>query len=189
MANFVSFSLKGDKELMRKLKALEKKTQAKVVRSAVTKAMTPVRRRMRADAPKRTKTLVRAIQKKVKVYPRAGVVVGLVGVSRGFKRAVGVVRSGKGKGRVVYEDPANIAHLLEYGHNIVKAGSLSTHTKRRGVGKGVDQVKEKGTGQVVGFVRARPFIKKALSSGQGQVFGDYRRLVKAGILKLAKGTK
>lgn len=51
----------------------------------------------------------------VKVYKKVRVIA-LIGPRRGFRRQVGTVRRGKRAGLPIYQDPAKIAHLVEYGH-------------------------------------------------------------------------
>lgn len=175
----IEFSIKGEKELQSTLKRLETKTQQRAVRGAAVFSMTPVVKTMRKNAPNRTGTIRKAIQKKTKVYRRAGVVTVLVGVSRGFKTAVGVVKSGPNKGRVIYEDPAAIAHLIEGGHDIVRAGTLDLDTR-----PGHHGAKRKGTGKVVGHVPAKPFVKSALAKNTNVVMGRYKTKLRANITKL-----
>lgn len=67
--------------------------------------------------------LRKSIGQKVKI-PRANPRTGakakpgyvIIGPRRGFKTQVGTVTRGPRKGQPVYEDPANIAHLVEFGH-------------------------------------------------------------------------
>ncbi|MCP4617177.1 MAG: hypothetical protein GY844_12190 [Bradyrhizobium sp.] len=104
MANGVL--LEGHGRLLRKLRRLPQTVQRRVMRPAVSKALTPVNRDAKRRAPRATGLLKKSIGKKVKVYRHSGTVWGAVGVRRGYK-----ARMPDGR----YRDPDKYAHLVELG--------------------------------------------------------------------------
>lgn len=98
-------TLHGDKELAAIIRTLPDKVQRKLLRRAVTKGSTPVLRRAKQLAPRRSGLLRRSLKRKIKTY-KGGVVVAVIGPD---KNVSGVV--GKRK-----HTPGKIAHLVEYGH-------------------------------------------------------------------------
>lgn len=98
--------LEGAKELRRKLERLTAAQQRRVVRPAVTKALSPVVKQAKRNVPVVTGLLKKSIGKKVKAYTRSGVVWGGVGPRGGFE---GVGPDGRKRNPVFY------AHLVELG--------------------------------------------------------------------------
>lgn len=95
--------LTGDKELIRNLERLPIRVQRKVVRQAVSAALTPLNKEMKRQAPKDTGTLKKSIGKKIKTYKNDGVVWGAVGVRSGFATTI----DGK------HVNPRLYVHLVE----------------------------------------------------------------------------
>jgi len=95
----------GDKELARKLRAMPLKVQKSVLRSAMSKAATPVLQRARQLSPNRSGLLKKSLGKKIKSY-KSGTVVVAIGPRM---KTIGFVA---GKKHV----PGRIAHLVEQGH-------------------------------------------------------------------------
>ena len=122
--------LTGDKKLMRKLVRLATKDSKRVIRSASSKAWTPVSRQIRQNAPVGGKAvtgkafqaikkgtvdaydphgmLKRSIGKKVKTYQKGTVVVALAGARSDFKVPSLKYKSG-------FKVPAKYDHLVELG--------------------------------------------------------------------------
>jgi hypothetical protein len=86
----------------------------------------------------------------------------VIGARRGFKREV--VRNG----RAELADPANYAHLVEYGHAIVHGGTL--YDASRGSSQRKSRVEGRtGRGQVGATrVAAQPFMRPGIQSGRGE---------------------
>jgi len=103
-SSMMSMKLTGDKELMRRLDVLPDRMRKRVIGPAVSQALTPVRRAMRAGAPRESDTLRLSITKKTKKY-RSGVIYGAVGPKKSFSSTY------KGRRRVPY----HYVHLAEEG--------------------------------------------------------------------------
>jgi HK97 gp10 family phage protein len=94
--------LDGDERLNRALKQLPEKVQKRVQRKAVNAALAPIRKAMRANAPRVTQTLKKSIRSKVVTYRQA-----TFGIAGAANKVI-VVRGRK-------YNAANYAHLVEYG--------------------------------------------------------------------------
>lgn len=129
MAFRAKAEVEGLRELVLALDHLKNAVRNRILRKAVgdgariiakaAKQKAPVR--SKADAPSNItplKLLKKSIGSKVKVYRNSGKVVGIVGPRTGFKTQIGSrVRKGKKSkpGDPIYENPTNVAHLLELG--------------------------------------------------------------------------
>lgn len=112
--NVINFKLIGFKELEAQLVTLGRKKAKKVVRLAVQAAGRPIAKAAKSKIPVRYGLLKKSVASKVKTY-KDGVYV-VIGPKLGSKQMI--------DGRPV--DPANYAHLVEYGtapHLISPAGS------------------------------------------------------------------
>ena len=93
-------------DLAKRLDKLGGVAARKIVRPAVTAALTPVTKAAKRNAKPHGANFRKSIVKKIKLYRRTGTIYGAVGNRR--ERT-----TGEG-GRVT--NPQNIAHLLEWGH-------------------------------------------------------------------------
>lgn len=122
LGGFVNVRVIGDKALKRALEELPMNAQKRVMRKAVTYALTPMNTAAKRFAPVETGLLKRSIGKKVKQYRTKGVTWGGVGARKGF--GVSVEKGGSaeikiGKKRVVVtksKDPVFYAIPVELGH-------------------------------------------------------------------------
>jgi len=96
----------GDKKLRRKLQQLAGGAQRRIVRPAVSKALTPINRAAKRRCPVETGLLKRSIGKKVKAYKWSGTVWGGVGPRVGYKKQM---PDGS------WRNPTKYAHLVELG--------------------------------------------------------------------------
>jgi HK97 gp10 family phage protein len=101
----VSAQLIGDKQLEKLFKTLGERVQRKVLRKAVNKSATPLVKAARADAPKESGLLKKAMGKKVVTDKQRQSVTAIVGPRRN------VVGQYKGKLR----KPARYSHLAHNG--------------------------------------------------------------------------
>lgn len=120
MAKQIGFGveLEGHREIMRKLARLSSVTQRKIVRPAVSVALTPIKKAATRKCPVYVqipgqKFLIPGLLKKatakgkkVKTYRRSGTVWGAVGTAKGFKR---MLPDG------TFQNPSNYDHLVELG--------------------------------------------------------------------------
>jgi len=143
-----------------------RRTQDKVIKTAVRETMKPVLADARARAPRGATGMLRSATKlKVKGYRRNGFVVGIVGVSR-IKKEI--------NGETV--QPSKYAHLVEYGtapHG-PKVKSIMSN------GKMIFGKRVKGT-------PARPFIRPTFDSNRGSMERNVRTKIGRGIERIAKG--
>lgn len=160
----------GLKALDRQLKALPDAVLMKVVRPAVSKAMTPVLTdaRRRATEIKDTGLLAKSLGRKTKTYRKSMIVVHLIGPRSGFKREV-VRHSTLPNGKVITKremaDPAHYAHLVELG------------TAPHGLG-GLTGGQHPGT-------KAQPFMRPAFDANENTVLSIYRAQLRVGVVRQA----
>ena len=102
--------LHGHLELIDKLSLMRSSIQRRIVRGAVSKALTPVNKSAKKYVPTKTRTLRRSIGKSVTVYPRTATISGRVGPRKGF------VREGEDFGDLIRS-----ATALEYGSQTMAA--------------------------------------------------------------------
>ena len=101
--------LEGNEKLARKLALLSEVTQRRIVRPAVSKALTPIMKDAKRRCPADTKQLRKSIGKTVKVIGGAEKVVwGAVGPRRGFK-----IPNPRWPGHFL--NPTSYAHFVEFG--------------------------------------------------------------------------
>lgn len=86
----------------------------------------------------------------------------VLGPRKGFSREV--VRDG----RTRKANPANYAHLVEFGHHIVVGGTLYDKSRGRWQRRSRRSGRT-GRGKSVQFFPARPFLRPAFSKGRAQV--------------------
>ena len=214
----------GLENVMAMLAGLRLSTQRKYMRTAVTKAARVVAKAARQFAAKETGALRKSLWYRVytsKDKTRVGAVVGARRAEKRekvFSRKTGhrtwskyKTKFGESlKGAQIGRDPANYAHLIEYGHKIVIGGTTSRNgggaagVSRRGrlaawaQYKGRTSFQRKmrkwgvtfarfigirGAGKVVGVVKARPFMRPAYEATRAQVNAILKRELEAGVQK------
>ena len=97
-------SLVGDKQLVGALKALDLAIIKKVMRPAISQALTIANREAKRLAPKRSGQLRKSIGKKTKTHKQG--VVGWIGIRQGYQHIV----NGKNA------DPSRYAYYVEFGN-------------------------------------------------------------------------
>lgn len=159
--------LEGVGDVFKRIENLKRSARNKILRPAINSAASVVLKAAKAKVPERSnaplnieslKLLKKSLGRKSKTYP-SGAVVAIVGARKGFRAQIGVrVRNGvKSKiGDPIYEDPANIAHLVEFGHG-------GPHP-----------------------APPHPFLRPAYDETKGQVTSLIASKVKEGIAKAAK---
>jgi hypothetical protein len=111
-------------EVQTKLRYAKEKVAGKALKKGVGRGSTRILNSAKARAPVDTTShgvtekglYKKSLGKKVKAYRNGMTVVAVIGPRLGFKRPMGIRKRGKHKGEAFYQDPANIAHLVEYGH-------------------------------------------------------------------------
>lgn len=114
MASVAKGNVEGLDQVKGALKGVDQRVRKKALRKGVSAATGVILRRAKDKVRVRSKTLKKSLGRKVKVF-RGGAVVGIVGPRTGFKTQVGVVKSGPKAGQPIYENPTQIAHLVEKG--------------------------------------------------------------------------
>ncbi len=152
----MSIKVTGFEALDRELAKLPLKIQNKVVKKMVREGAKVVQKAAKQKAPRKTGRLRRAIivRAKTRRETRPETVAAKV-----------MIRSKATKRGAI----APHAHLLEYGHQLVKGGKL---------GSG---------GKVIGFVAARPFMRPAFDNNKSKVINTMRRVFARGIREYKKG--
>ncbi len=103
----------GDKELVRNLDRLSEGIQRRIIAKAVRKGGEPIltASEQYAQRSRRTGLLIKSLGMKVGKRKTDKAVYAVIGPRRGFKKQIGVTKSGKPK----YADPVRYAHLVEGG--------------------------------------------------------------------------
>lgn len=153
----------GDKQLIRRLKRLEKKGQNAAARKALGKGMTVTANAMRQAAPVGEKKMVKkSIGKKLKKNKKTGLHESRVGINIGKKRRPkGTPITGKGASK--FQSPH--AHLVALG------------TKPR---------VHKKTGKSVGSVPPNPFVKRAFAATRAKAMRTVKKWLRIGIEEQAR---
>jgi hypothetical protein len=115
VAYLVKGEVAGLKECQAALAGVEKRVRKAAVRRGVAAGAKTVVKEARKRVRRRSGLLAKSLGSKVKTF-KNGTVVGIVGPRTGFRKVVGQRTRGKNKGKVVYENPTQIAHLIEKGH-------------------------------------------------------------------------
>ncbi len=175
MANiaFASFKLDGLEEVQRVLRTLPQELQDKVMRTALTRAAKPAvdAAKMFASRSVRTGALRESIGAVVKKGRRGGSVYAIVGPLRGYyKEGKALAKDASRRGA---DQPANYAHLVEYGHIAVAPK------------KGTSLRKKTATAPSNGkrFVAPKPFLRPALLASTDRIVETMAQGVAEGIEK------
>ena len=172
---FVS-ELDGVQVTLSNMSHMKTAVKRRVIRSAITKAVRVLAKEAKKLAPKDSGLLKKSIGQVVRTY-KNGRIVGVVGPRRGFKQMVSRTKRFPAKvGESVFQagdfvvaelaDPANYAHLVEFG------------TEPHSIGKGDDRVKKSGgAGSQIGSThpgnRAQPFMRPAFESKKREAEATY----------------
>lgn len=125
MSYLIKAQIADLKPTLDKLAGLKASVQRKVLRKIIRAGVKLVNKAAKARAPVRVsapanvtpmKLLKKSIGQKVYVHPKSKAVIGVVGPRFDYRRQIGQVSRGPRKGQPIYEDPVNIAHLVERGH-------------------------------------------------------------------------
>jgi hypothetical protein len=104
--------LEGAEAATQVLASIPDKMQRKVMKKAMSRATKGTVAAIRGHVKQRSGLLRKALGRKIKSYPKTMTIVAVIGARNGF----GGMVQGDGWGRKeVYEDPAKIAHLVEFG--------------------------------------------------------------------------
>lgn len=164
MAFAIKARLEGVETALAALGEVARTVRNKVLRKAVNAASRLVLDAARALVPKDTGMLRKSLGVRIQTYRGSGKVVAVIGPRTGYTRT----RSGTQQtalGRKIKEtgrNPSKYAHLVEYGHALVRGG------------------------KVAGSVPAKPFLRPAFETNKGQLAETMSRLIAQEIEKIAK---
>lgn len=149
----IRFQITGGTEIAKALQGLGAKVAKEVAIMAVEEAVQPIVEMARDTAPTgKTGELKRSIGFVVRQYRRGQKTIGIVGARYGF----GVEDSSLKTGAT---EPANYAHLVEYGHAV--------------------------DGDATAWVEAKPFLRPAWDARQGAAMSKLNEVLGQGIAKAA----
>lgn len=172
----VSIKVTGLGQLDKNLRELGPKVYKRVMRKAVRAGAKPLVSATKSRAPNQTGTTKKSIGVVIRSYPAKETVIAVVGPK---KETTAVVIAGH---KVKKHVPANIAHLVEGGHRIVKGGKLKVSGKDRS--KGIN-----ATGRVVGHVPPHPFLGPALETSKAAILNGLSDKMRQGITQEAAKLK
>ena len=196
MAITVSSKVGGTAELNAVLANLEPKVFRKGARKGVGDGTKIVLASARSKVKERTGSLRKALGRKVAAMKSGSGYYGVVGARRDSKKKINQslkdFQSGKRKkaltwrfrrtitheGREIVVNPANYAHLVEYGRRAV------TITKKKILSNGAVIF-----GKTVKSVPARPFMRPAWDESQTKVAGAIKAAMKESVAEAKKGAK
>lgn len=164
MAMGIELDKRDVRIIQKMLRDLPAASQRRVLRPAITQGIKPIRKsiKRRAGQVKDTGQLFKSIGVKIKSYTKGNTVVGISGPRLSFK----------GKDAATGQNPANYAHLLEFG--------TDPHT--------IEITDKNGITRTVQHPGAEPhpFIRPAIDENGAKVSRIMRRVVGEGLPKEAK---
>ena len=174
--------IEGLTELDAALKKMGPAVYRRVTRQAVRAGARPIITAARANLASRkdednwpnTGTTAKSIIAKVKLYPNRQVAVAIIGPGTNVSADVSDRRPHMPK-----HVPANIAHLIEYGHDNVRGGKKN----RKKGGKNPEGVK------ILGRVPPHPFLKPAVQASLSQVMEAMKSKAAEGLEREAEKMK
>lgn len=160
MAETIQFNLSGDRELLASLRRLNQATEAKVTRKAVGEAVKPIAEAARQNLIRNGTRVTGALAKSMGIvkrsYRNGEIIVAVFGPRRGFQTTY------RGK----KHDPANIGHLVEYGHQ--PGGWHAKQASAR-------------------TVEAKPFMRPAIDAHKGEALDILAVVLRAQIQRVQRG--
>jgi HK97 gp10 family phage protein len=169
---YIRTQLTGVAELRATLKGLSDDMQQTILGEAVNAAAAPVVRIAKAMAPKRTGALKQSIGSVVRKPKKSANAYAVVGPLRGYYSQG--KRLAKNADRRGADQPANYAHLVEFGHVKVKPVKGSTIKRKR---------KDWKPATTVGFVPPKPFLRPAFAAAAAPAGAAFESAVMKGIEK------
>lgn len=150
----IQFEIKGESELAKSLQGIKSTVLKEAAFEAVVQAVQPTVELAKSLAPVASGSLRRSIGLVIRLYKKGMITYGIIGARRGF-----------GTGG---NEPANYAHLVEYGHVITSGGAIA---------RVVNPFKPNNrSGVVTGIVEPKPFLRPAWESTKAQVLASIQKL-------------
>lgn len=182
--------MKGVAGTLANLAEIDKKAARKALKIAVDEAVKPILKDARANVPTDTKTLKKALGKKVKSYRNSLVVVGVVGPRKDKKGAKATKRKKlvrtTSSGRQIWRDPVKYAHLIEFGtrpHSLGKGDKIARKDGRR------SKVQQSRGARRHPGTRANPFLRPALDKNRRNSREIMKRVLREHLKQARKGKR
>jgi HK97 gp10 family phage protein len=156
VAYAIAGTVAGLEELKAVLADVDRRVRKQALQKAIRAAANVVLRKAKANVRRRSGLLARSLGVKVKTYrgdKQGGAVVAVIGPRKGYRQQVGTYARGPKKGQPKYENPTQVAHLIEKGHG-------GPHP-----------------------ARAYPFLRPALDTSRGEVLEAVAKAVQAELHK------
>lgn len=142
-----SMSMSGQIEVDAKFDKFPLLVRDRLLKKAMKATTTPIKEAAKAMLKRRTGALQDAVDERITTKGAKGETVrGYIGVKRGIKVPVRLIKSGKHAGQLLVAIPTRYAHLVEFGHKIV-----DKH------------------GTVIGIVAPIPFLRAGWGAAGGEV--------------------
>lgn len=178
---YLKLTIGNDQQLVNLLRDFEQNVREKIAGKALEKVMAPVAREARSRAPKRFGALRASIGTVIRKYP-SRIVVAVTGPRRGWagKQKKFAGKTGQ-KGFAI--EPANYAHLVEYGvrpHAIGKGSKLDRVSRVRVGSEEKLVVTQQGTYQVGKKhpgARKIPFMRPAWDAHKANIPAALARII------------
>lgn len=175
MANsaYIRKPITGFTELHAVLQKLPDAMRTRILADGVREGARPVVRSIKAAAgrSKLTGALQKSIGAVVRKYPKNSNAVAIIGAERAYFKGGKWVK--KGQSARGGDNPANYAHLVEYGHRIAVGGRL-----KRTNGRGAP-----ATGKAGGFVPAKPFMRPGTAAATAAAGASVAVGIEKGLIK------
>lgn len=186
----------GVGRIVRKLREITEAVGRRTMKNGVDEAAKRILKDARANVPTDTKLLKKALGKKLKVYKKRLVAVGIVGPRKHMTGKKGSrTRTKKfqtrtdSKGREVTQDPLKYAHLVEFGtrpHRLHKGASLDL---RREAGRETAKFEAAGLFEhhpMHPGARPQPFLRPAFDRNRSVAKALLARMLGAALKKFRR---
>lgn len=187
MANSGVFSvrLEGFEAIRNVLRQLPDKLRDKVLAKAVAKAAKPLVENAKALAPVRTGALKRSIAAVVRRSRKTGEPFAVVGAERGRYFRGGKALRGNADRRGA-DQPANYAHLVEFGHYSAAGTGISVASaKGTRIKTGKRRSSKRKAMEVRSFILPKPFMRPAVARSGNDVAMKMAETIEAELAKEA----
>lgn len=147
----VYFKLDGAQALLEHIEFLAAKGVQRILKRAIGMSATPILRQMRLRVRVgKTGALKASLTKFTKSYKNSGTVIAMIGPDNAVSSADNYNAGQRHR-------PSKIAHLIEYGHDVVRGG------KKKNLWMGNTKTNRlQGMARVVGHAPAYPFVRPAM---------------------------
>lgn len=187
----IGIKVDDPERLLRLLDGINDKVRQSIAVKALDAAARPILRQAKALVPKRYGALRQSLGVLKRRY--SGAVAVVIGPRRGLKSKLRSGLANKG----IRVEPANYAHLVEYGtrpHRTTKGSNIDQYrTTVDRFGKATTRLAKKAQGQDSGNVhpgsRPKPFLRPAVDANKQNVKGILERVIAEEFDRLVSGAR